>query len=238
MVSLRSSLAAAGKIRRWRIIAVGLIALAAAGNLFSAGVDAVLDDWFAAQKELRSWSADFTQTRTLPALTQPLVTPGHVDFALPGDFRWALGRPERTIALGHGPEMFVVYPLLKRAERYPLGPDAPKQWRDMMSLLQAGFPRTRQEFEVQFQVLSVTETNGHWRLALQPRSAFARQMMPDLRLGLATNNFSLTSTELVFMDGSRMRNDFTNAVMNPALDGKLFRWQPPADYKVTSPLAK
>jgi outer membrane lipoprotein-sorting protein len=198
----------------------------------------VLDAWFAAQKNLHTWSADFVQTRALKTLTQPLTAAGHIDFAMPDDFRWELGRPARTIALRHGDVMFVIYPYLKRAERYPLGAGAPAELRDTMSLLQAGFPRDRKEFDAQFQILSLTKTNGAWQMSLQPKSALARRMMPELRIGLATNDFSPASTELVFVDGSRMRNDFTNAVMNPPLDKKLFEWIPPADYKVTNPFAR
>ena len=135
-------------------------------------------------------------------------------------------------------EIFVIYPRLKRAEHYPLGAGTPKEWRDSMSLLQAGFPRDRTEFEAQFQILSLTETNGAWKFSLQSKSAFARRMMPELIIVLATNDFSLVSTELVFVDGSRMRNDFTNGVINPVLDEQLFKWDPPADYKVTNPFAK
>ncbi|HEX5400137.1 MAG TPA: outer membrane lipoprotein carrier protein LolA [Verrucomicrobiae bacterium] len=186
---------------------------------------------------MKSWSADFIQTRSLKTLTQPLTAAGHVDFKAPDEFRWELGKPAKTIAMGGGNEMFVIYPLLKRAERYPLGPNAPKQWRDTMSLLQAGFPRSRKEFEAQFQVLSLAETNGVWQLALQPRSRSVQQMMPELRLGLATNDFSLVSTEMIFVDGSRMRSDFTNAVLNPVLDQTLFEWKPPADFKVVEPLS-
>jgi outer membrane lipoprotein-sorting protein len=107
-----------------------------------------------------------------------------------------------------------------------------------MSLLQAGFPRNQKEFAAQFKILSLTETNGTWQMSLQPNSAFARKMMPELRLGLATNDFSLASTELVFVDGSRMRNDFTNAVWNPPLDEKTFEWSAPDDFKVTNPLQR
>jgi outer membrane lipoprotein-sorting protein len=197
--------------------------------------NAVLDSWFAAQKQLHTWSADFVQTRALKTLTQPLITRGHIAFAMPNDFRWELGQPAQTIALRHGDEMFVIYPRLKRAERYPLGAAAPAEWRDTMSLLQAGFPRDRKEFDAQFQILSLTETNGAWLMSLQPNSPFARRMMPELRIGLATNDFSLASTELVFVDGSRMRNDFTNADMNPPLGKQLFEWTLPPDFKVTNP---
>ena len=221
--------------RWWPVVLLGLFL---GNNAFAADPNTVLNGWFAAQTNLQSWSADFIQTRTLKTLTQPLVVAGHVDFAMPDQFRWEIGRPVRTVALGQGSQMFVIYPLLKRAEHYPLGPDAPKQWRDTMSLLQAGFPHNRKEFEAQFQVLSLTETNGNWQLALQPRSAFARQMMPELRLGFATNDLSLASTEMIFVDGSQMRDDFTNALLNPKLDMKEFEWRPPADFKVTEPLSR
>jgi outer membrane lipoprotein-sorting protein len=62
--------------------------------------------------------------------------------------------------------------------------------------------------------------------------------MPELRINLATHDFSLAATEMVFVDGSTMRSDFTNAVMNPATDTNLFHWRAPADYKVTEPLSK
>jgi len=199
--------------------------------------DAVLDAWFAAQSGVHTWSADLIQTRTLKTLTQPLVVNGHIAFAAPHDFRWELGQPARTLAVRHDDDMYVVYPLLKRAERYSLDASTPKQLRDTMSLLQAGFPRDRAEFSAQFQILSLTQTNGDWLFALQPKSPYARQMMPELHLGLATNNFSLASTELIFVDGSTMRSDFTNAVINPALDTNLFQWTPPADYQITNPLA-
>ena len=210
----------------------------AAANLCAADTNAVLESWFAAQAIVHSMSADFVQTRTLKTLVQPLTATGHLWFAPPNQFRWELGRPAQTIALRHADEMFVIYPRLKRAEHYPLGASAPREWRDAMSLLDAGFPRTRQQFDSQFQIQSLTETNGMWQLALQPRAAAAREIMPELRVFLKTGDFSLAGTELVFVDGSRMRNDFTNAVVNAPLDEKMFQWAAPADFKVTEPFAK
>ena len=223
------------KMLRQLVFALGIFS--ALPTVRADETNSVLDHWFAAQANLRTWSADFTQTRTLKSLTHPLVAPGHIVFSAPNDFRWELGRPARTIAVRSGDEMFVVYPLLKRAERYPLGNSTPKQLRDTMSLLQAGFPRDQKEFAAQFQILSITQTNGAWELSLQPKSQFALQMMPQLNLGLATNDYSLVSTEMIFVDGSRMRSDFTNAIVNPPLDEKLFEWTPPDDFKVTNPLA-
>jgi outer membrane lipoprotein-sorting protein len=232
MVSLRSHLAA----RRLNCLAV--LCFVAAANLRAADTNAVLEGWFSAQATVRTLSADFVQTRTLKTLAQPLTAVGRLWFAPPNQFRWELGRPAQTVALRHADDMFVIYPRLKRAEHYSLGASAPREWRDAMSLLDAGFPSARKEFDAQFQIQSLTETNGTWMLALQPRRAAAREIMPGLRVMLATNDFSLAGTELVFMDDSRMRNDFTNVVVNAPLDEKMFQWTAPADFKVTEPFAK
>jgi outer membrane lipoprotein-sorting protein len=200
--------------------------------------NAVLNGWLAAQKNLRTWTADFTQTRQLKTLTQPLVTTGHLWFATPNRFRWELGSPVQTFALRQAEQMYVVYPRLKRAERYPLDAKAPGEWREALALLEAGFPRDRADLEARFHLLSLRETNGSWQLALQPASSFARRMMSEIRVGLATNDFSLTSTELVIVDGSVMRNDFNHAALNPTIDPAVFEWQPGPDFKIIEPFAK
>src|SRR5271154_1765364 len=166
------------KMLRQFFFALGIFS--ALQNVRAAETNYVLDAWFAAQKNLHTWSADFTQTRALKTLTQPLVAKGRIAFAMPNDFRWELGQPAQTIALRHGDELFVIYPRLKRAERYPLGAAAPGEWRDTMSLLQVGFPRDRKEFDAQFQILSLMQTNGAWQMSLQPKSAFKRRMMQEL----------------------------------------------------------
>jgi outer membrane lipoprotein-sorting protein len=204
----------------------------------AADTNAILTAWLNAQTNLQTWSADFTQTRALKTLTQPLTANGRIWFAKPNQFRWQLGNPARTIAVRQADEMFVIYPKLKRAERYPAGAKAKGDWREALELLETGFPRDRAEFDSRFRILSLTEANGSWILGLQPTSSFARQMMKEIRVGLATNDFSLTSNELIFIDGSSMRNDFTNAVLNPKLDPDVFTWKPEPDYKVTEPMGK
>ena len=224
-----------GRLRlRFALAAV----LAVCGSSPATDTNAVLTSWLSAQTNLHTWSADFTQTRTFRTLTQPLIATGHLWFAASGRFRWELGQPAQTIALRKADELLVIYPRLKRAERYPLTGGGADEWRDTLALLNAGFPRDRADFDARFRLLSLLETNRAWQFALQPRSASARRMMGEIRVGVATNDFSLTSTELVFADGSRMRNDFTNAVLNPDFAETVFDWQPGADFKITEPLAK
>ena len=223
----------------WRLVLLWSLVLGVwSFRASAADTNAVLDGWFASQTNLQTWAADFTQTRALKTLTQPLVATGHISFAVPNNFRWELGRPAKTIALRQEDEMFVIYPMLKRAERYPMGGNAPGEWRDMLSLFDAGFPRDRAAFATRFRILSLTETNGSWLLALQPTSDFARKMLKEIRVSLATNDFTLTGNEMIFVDGSSMRNDYTNAVLNPPLDAGVFRWKPEPGFKITEPMGK
>ena len=198
--------------------------------------DVVLARWLAAQTNLTSWSADFMQTRQLKALTHPLTTPGKVWFVAPDRFRWELGQPAQSIALRTGDELLVLSPKLKRAERYTLSAAARGPMKDALALLDTGFPRDAMEFRHRFDLLAVTETNATFALRLQPRTAAARRLMPELTVHAATNDFALTATELRFADGSRLRNDFTHALKNPALDPGLFSVPLDATWKVTEPL--
>ena len=203
---------------------------------FASDADAVIGAWLDAQSKLQSWQADFTQTRTMKTLVQPLTATGRVWYLPPNQFRWELGDPAQTVAVRSAADMFVIYPLLKRAEKYPVGGAARGEWREMLSLLEAGFPHDRKEMLSRFRIQSVTNISDRREVAMQPASPVARRVMKEIRLGVSTNDFSLLSTEMFFVDGSSMRNDFTNTVLNPHLDEKLFEWKPPPDYTVTEPL--
>jgi outer membrane lipoprotein-sorting protein len=218
---------------------VMLLALAQGTPLArSAETNSPVSAWLAAQTNVQTWSADFIQTRAFKTLTQPLTESGHVWFAAPNRFRWELGRPVKTIAVRESDEMLLIYPLLKRVERYPLSGAVSGQWRDAMSLLEAGFPRSETEMNSHFRALSQNVTNGVCALVLQPKAAAARKMMPQLEIEFDLTNSSLRATELQFADGSSMRNDFTNTVLNPTVDQKLFAPDLPGDYKIVEPLKK
>jgi outer membrane lipoprotein-sorting protein len=228
----------AERIRRWALLSAALTACLCATSIRAADTNAVLNAWFEAQTGLRTWSAGVLQTRSLKALVQPLVSNGRVWVEFPDQFRWELGEPAQTIALRRHDELLVIYPRLRRAERYPLGGSQTGPWRDAAALLEAGFPRSRAELEARFRLLSVAQTNGVCQIALEPRNAMARKLMPELLVTLRVAPFALLATEMRFPDGSRMRNDFTNAVFNPALAASLFDFQPGADFTVVEPLRR
>ena len=157
-----------------RIFALSALIYVSPIPIAAADTNTALSTWLDAQKDIHSWSADFVQTRRFKTLTQPLIESGKVWFAEPNRFRWELGHPAKTIAVRAKDEMLLLYPLLKRAERYPLNSTAPGPWRDALALLEAGFPRSQAEMESKFRIASQVVTNDVCDLVLQPKSAAAR----------------------------------------------------------------
>lgn len=202
----------------------------------SAGASTNLSEWLSAQAKIKTWSADFTQTRTLKALVEPLKAKGRVWFAAPDRFRWELA--DQTIAVKSTNEMLLIYPKLKRVERYPLSNGASGSWRDMLSLLEAGFPRSEEELQAQFRILKITASGDDCEILLQPKSAQARRFIRELLMAFDQKALSLRGTELRFADGSALRNDFTNEQINAPLDEKLFQPQLDPSYKTVEPLRK
>ncbi len=247
MVSLRINLVAqavrelfARKAREWTrkrfVLLAMVVAFSGPFAASAAEVNQLLSNWLSSQTNLHSWSADVVQTRTLKALSQPLTARGRVWFMEPNLFRWELGEPAQTIAVRQPAEMLVIYPRLKRAERYPLDGNTAGPWRDALTLLEAGFPRNQADLEARFKIVSVTNSGDTGEVALQPKSAAARRMMPEIKITFGLKDASLRATELKFADGSTMRNEFTNAVWNPKIEATTFYPPMAADIKVVEPL--
>lgn len=219
---------------RW--LALGAALLVGMPTWGAESAEDFLRAWLEAQRGVKTWQAEFVQTRTLKALTEPLRTPGRLWFEAPDRFRWELGTPPQTLVLRHTNELWVGYPRLKRVERYPLTGAGNEPWRDALALLDAGFPASRAEFDARFRLLSLARTNDLVTLSLEPRRAGARRFLKELRLTVRASDRTLVANEVRFADGSTLRNDFTNAVTNPPLDPGLFEPVWPADFTLVDPL--
>ena len=209
--------------------------LSAVTVLHAADYDAQFNKWFEVQTNTHSWSADFIQTRQLKVLNQPLVSAGKV-WVTPGEFRWELGQPVQTVVLRQPDQLLIIYPRLKQAEKYPLGAVPTGPIKDALALLDATLPRDRATMEKNFRLLSAAETNSMLQMTLQPRSDSARKFISEILIGFHTNNFTIAATEMRFADGSSLRNDFTNVILNQPIDPTQFEAKLPPDCTVVEPL--
>jgi outer membrane lipoprotein-sorting protein len=218
-----------------RLALVASILLGLVPCSLAAAPNQTLHQWLNHQTNLNSWTANVRQTRTLKSLAQPIVTSGRVWFQTPNLFRWELGDPPKTIAIREPNRLTLLYPALKRAEVYPLDSNTQGPWRDSLALLEAGFPRNLDDLQSRFTVVSVLTNPPHLEIALQPRTAAARRWMPLIRVSLHPHDLSLHATDLAFADGSRLRNEFSNATNNPTIPSELLLPNVPTDFIITTP---
>lgn len=181
-----------------------------------------LDGWLVKQAMLKSWSADVLQTRTLESLSKPLRSEGRVWFVQPNRFRWELGDPPRTIAVRTGEELVVAYPRLKRVERYRYEDQDDAALSQALALLEVGLPSDPETFKQRYELLSSERVADTMAFELRPAAAEARRLIERIRLDVGADDLRLRATELVFPDGSRLRNEFSNYSRDSDVDPRLF----------------
>jgi outer membrane lipoprotein-sorting protein len=214
-------------------LAASLTAPAAAAD---DSADEVLSSWLERQAEIESWTAEVVQTRRLESLVRPLTANGRVWFRQPNRFRWQLGDPPKTIAVRTVDALVILYPRLEQAERYALGAELDPAWQQALALLEVGFPQDPELFRAAYGLLGGEQIDRGWRLELQPADADARRLLERIRIELSADDLTLLATELVFPDGSTMRNDFSKHLLNVELDDALFEAEIGAGYTVVNPL--
>jgi len=135
-------------------------------------------------------------------------------------------------------DLLILYPKLGRAERYSLEGNKLAPWQQALALIEAGFPRTAEQLKTQYQLISEAITNGTCEVALEPRSPGTRNLLVEVRIVFATNTLSLLSTEMVFANGSLLRNEFKNQVVDETLPPETFNTTIPEGFRQAQPPGK
>ena len=217
---------------------IGTIQLLLPSDGFSDDANDLLNKWLERQARIESWTADVVQVRKLKSLARPLESGGRVWFKQPNRFRWQLGDPPRTIAVRSADELMVIYPRLKQAERYPIQGVSDPAWKQVLALLEVGFPSDKATFHDRYELLSARRVDDILKLELRPSAKQARRLLEKIRLEIASGDFKLLATELVFPDGSTMKNLFSNHQINPVLDEALFGFDIGEGYHIVEPLKR
>jgi outer membrane lipoprotein-sorting protein len=204
-----------------------LLCLVCALPAFAADVPDLtpIKKWIARQDELRTVQADFTQTRALRALRDPIATPGHIWFEAPNSLRWELGDPAKTVVVRTGENYFLIQPAKKKAERFsPSAAGKQGQAQGFMAMMSFPLAKDFADFNRQFETLAVTSTEGRCHLEVLPRETQERKFLSAIKIDFDTATGHLISFELDTRDGSSMRNDFTNVRMNQKIDRHVFEY--------------
>lgn len=184
----------------------------------------LLDRWLNHQADITTWQADVSQTRTIKNLTQPLTQKGKLWFTKPSQFRWQLGEPARTLAVRDDKRLVVAYPRLKQAEIYAFDSIQDPAMKQVLLLLELGFPSEPAAFFAQYTLLDSQANADQTQLfTLQPNSAIARKLLEKVALEVDSSNLNLLATTLFFTDGSRLNNVFEHQQYNIPIEASLLQ---------------
>jgi outer membrane lipoprotein-sorting protein len=177
---------------------------------------------FEAQHDLKSISADFTQTRALKTLKSPISVKGHFWFASPDRFRWQLGDPPKTIIIGAKDGTIVIHPSLKHAEIGALSTSGSFPTQKVFEMMGLSGKRTLEEFQKRMHVLSLKTSGTRCHLEMLPKD-------PSAARGLSSINFDFDCVtgqwldfEIVTREGSSIRTEFNNVRTNSVINGEVF----------------
>ena len=214
-------------VRLAQSIASSLAVLVAGGLLFASpqpsGSDLkFLKQWIAKQADIRTVSADFTQTRTLHTLRSPLVSSGRLWFMAPDWFRWELGDPPKTIIIGTPKGVTVIQPGKKRATRNASAGPGGLPDSGPLGMMRLPGGGSFEEFQRKVQVLAFDSSKTSCHLEMLPRDAARGLSAIKLEFDTATGDW--ISLEILTREGSSIRNAFSNVRVNPKLEKQLFEY--------------
>lgn len=172
--------------------------------------NAKLDAWLQRQATIRSLEVDFTQERKLPALKNPVITPGKLSFTMPDKVRWQLGEPAETLAMSDGSNFFLIEVAKKRARKTSV--DSPEAAR--FSLLSGKAFQSSENFHAAFDVIAHQIDSGIHQYTIQAKDRRMRSQVPWIFLNIDPAKNELRAMEIELQDKSRVRTIFRNPKFN------------------------
>ncbi len=164
----------------------------------------IMVDWAEAQKTLPDMAVAFQQTRTIPALKQPVTARGHFWRFQDGAFRWELGEPAFTV-LVHDMKEFRV----REATDIPwqvLEEDDPRyrMWARFLS----GREASPEDLARHFLVKVAEDSPGVATVTLRPKAPFVKRYLKQIDLQISHSTKRLLQLRVLQGDGSTMLMQF------------------------------
>ena len=180
--------------------------------------DPELDAWLKRQTTLTSLDTAFTQERKLPALKEPVTTPGRLCFSKPDRIRWQLGDPFETLVVSDGKTLTLIDAAAKTARR--TGVDSPQAAR--FSMLSGKAFDSPENFHQTFEIIESRVTSGIHQYTLKAKDRRIRSQIPWIFIDIDPAKNELRAMEMELQDKSRVRTVFSNPKFNTKLDDTLF----------------
>lgn len=181
--------------------------------------NAPLDTWLKRQLSINSLDSEFTQERKLPALKNPVSTPGRLSFSKPDKIRWQLGNPFETLAIADGKILTLIDAATKSARQTDV--NSPQAAR--FSLLSGKAFQSPEIFYQTFEVIESRVAAGIHQYTLKAKDRRLRSQIPWIFLDIDPAKNELRALEIELQDQSRLRTVFHHPRFDAKLDEALFR---------------
>lgn len=160
--------------------------------------------WAEAQKSMADMEVSFQQTRTIPALKQPVTAAGRFWRFQDGAFRWELGTPVATV-LVHDAKEFRVRESAD-APWQVLEEDDPRyrMWARFLS----GREASPEDLTRHFIVKEAEDSPGVATVSLRPKAPFIRRYLRQLDLQISNATKRLLQLRVMQGDGATVLMQF------------------------------
>lgn len=159
---------------------------------------AIMNEWAEAQKSVGDMEVAFQQTRTIPALKQPVTAPGKFWRFTDGAFRWEIGNPVATI-LVHDLNEFRVRESASAPWQVLEEDDARyRMWARFLS----GREASPKDISRHFVVKEAVDSPGITTVTLRPKAPFIRRYLNQLDLQISQATKLLVQLRVVQGDGT------------------------------------
>jgi outer membrane lipoprotein-sorting protein len=212
------------------LLALVILGLAATPLLATGEpLDEILRQFDEVQLEIRTLSADFTETTESALLTDSIVAEGRVFMTKPDSVRWEYSSPEEMSFVINEDEYTGYFPLRKQAERRGI-----HRWREQLFRF-LGLGQASEEL-AKFYDITLSEKNelsGTHLLVLTPKKKRVRKRMDPVHFWVDGSTFLPVRVEYRSSTGNHRVIEFSRMAVNPQLAIGLYDVEIPSDVEVT-----
>jgi chaperone LolA len=183
------------------------------------------------RSKVPSITANFSEEKATRLLQRPLSTSGTIAFTAPNLFRREVRGSSPSTTVCDGKELWIYYPNFKEAERYTLGERA--FFDDSIAALTAGLNFTNID---QFYRYDAFREDQGYRLVLRPKTGGLKRLLKQLTVWI-TDDFMISRTETLSPKDDRSVTTYRNQKAE-TVPASTFKFKPPADTKISTPLGK
>lgn len=168
--------------------------------------------WIEAQSKLRSLHGTFVQERKMRSVKRTFTKEGEFWFQAPDRVRWQIG--EDYLAVKNEEEVLILEPKKQEMRRYVIDDLKDEERFRGVAFMEAGFPRTLEQFEEGFQVTKVSKVEDYYNVEAKIRDAKASLALTRIIFQIYEKDHGLKAFQLFFRDKSTIYNRFTRVYPN------------------------